>query len=255
MRVEAAGGLFLGDRDLQQDSVKIFNDSQTGICLLCLSDGIGGAGNGHLASRLIVRTAMAELTVHLADMAAGAEVSGILVHTAQAANQAIARAVKQHPDKAGMGGTLLLAVIRNDVLSYLSIGDSLVFRLRKGKLERLNQLHTLAASADHLVATGRMNRQAVPTAAGSTLTSALTGQDLHQVERSAESLAWIRRDVLLLASDGTETRSNDEIAQVISDAPRTGAATAVTKLISEIEALAADGQDNVSAIIVVDSES
>lgn len=255
MRVEAAGGLYLGDRNLQQDTVQILNDRQTGVCLLCLSDGIGGAGNGHLASGLIVRSAMAELKAHLSEIAAGAEVPRILIHAAQVANQAIERAVTQNLDKAGMGGTLLLVVIRNDVLSYLSIGDSLIFRLRKGKLEQLNKLHSLAASADHLVATGRMNRQTVQAAAGSTLTSALTGQELQQVELAADSHAWVRRDTLLLASDGIETLSEDEIACAISDAARTGAATAVSTLISEIEALTADGQDNVSTIVVVESGS
>ena len=252
MRVEAAGGLYLGDRALQQDSVLVFNDRQTDICLLCLSDGIGGAGNGHLASRMIVRTAMEDLKAHLADITAGAYLPGILDHAAQAANEAIGRAVALHPDKSGMGGTLLLAVIRNKTLHFLSVGDSLIFRLRKGKLQRLNQLHSLSASAGHLVATGRMTGRTIQAAASGTLTSALTGQVLQKVELSADGLAWAGGDILLLASDGIETLSEDDIARAISIAPEKGAAAAVATLISEVEALAASGQDNVSAIVVVD---
>lgn len=251
MQVETASGLLLGERALQQDAVQTFNDAQTGTCILCLSDGIGGAGNGHLASRLIVRTASEHMRTHLFALPDGGTLPGLLRDAAQAANIAIRTAVQAHPDKTGMGGTLLLAAIRQGTLHYLSIGDSLIYRIRKGRLTRVNQVHSLASSADHLVAAGRLAQSALRGAASSTLTSALTGQVLQKIDVPARGLACARKDVLLLASDGIETLSGDDIARTVAAAPQNGAAAATAALISRIEDLAAKGQDNVSAILAV----
>ena len=252
MHVETASGLFLGDRTFQQDAVRTFSGRDTGTYVLCLSDGIGGVGHGHLASRLIVRTASENLQAHLSDIELGKDIPGILHRAALAANGAVARVVTAQPDKKGMGGTLLLAVIRQRKLYYLSIGDSLIYRLRKGTLERLNQLHSLAASADHLLAAGRMTSPAMQSAAASsTLTSALTGQDLQKIDLPKEGMNWITDDILLLASDGIETLPEEDVMRAASVAPAKGAAAAVSALISKVETLGVVGQDNVSAIIAV----
>ena len=250
-RVEVASGLFLGDRALQQDSVANYHHQPTGKWLLALSDGIGGAGNGHLASRLIVRTAMASMKTHVGDIASGTDVAQVLHDAALAANRSVASAKARHPDFAAMGGTLLLACVSADRFHYLSIGDSLIFLLRKGKLSRLNTLHSLASNFQALADTGQLKTSSARAAAmRSTLTSAVTGEQLSKVDAPEKGVATQAGDVLMLASDGIETLSEAVIAETLRQTPRDGAAAVAANMISRIEGAAAAHQDNVSVTVV-----
>jgi serine/threonine protein phosphatase PrpC len=248
--VEIASGLFLGDRTFQQDAIETWQHPPSGKWLLALSDGIGGAGNGHLASRLIVRSAMANLKAHVGDIATGAAISEILLGAAQAANRSISSAVARHPDKAGMGGTLLLACLSRNMLHYLSIGDSLIFRLRGGKISTLNALHSLAGGVDALAATGRFDASTARSAAmRSTLTSALTGQTLTKIDAPAKGIALSTGDALMMASDGIETLPETALVEALSDGRQKGAAQVAADVIDCVKAAAVPHQDNVSLII------
>lgn len=245
--MEVASGVFLGDRALQQDSVETFQHRATGFWLLALSDGIGGAGNGHLASRLIVRSAMTYLKAHIGDVSTGAAMPEVLRRAAFAANRSLASASAKHPEKAGMGGTLLLAVLARNRLYYLSIGDSIIFRLRKGELSRINTLHSLSDKVEALEARGQiaagMARAAVMR---STLTSALTGEKPSKIDVPDNGLAIARGDALMLASDGIETLTDATLAEAMAAASQDGAARGVADIIDRIERQASRGQDNVS---------
>ena len=155
--MDVASGLLLGERKLQQDSVATHQHRSSGAWLLALSDGIGGAGNGHLASSLIVRAAMASLKAHVGDLASGVKAIDVLRSAALAANRSVASAAVRFPDKAGMGGTVLLAIATHSRLHYLSIGDSIIFHVRNGTIRRVNTLHSLAGEVDALAATAGLD--------------------------------------------------------------------------------------------------
>lgn len=250
---DLASGVLQGDRKLQQDSVGTYLHEPSGLALLSLSDGVGGAGFGHLASRLIQRSALARLKARLSEMVTGHEtVPDILHDAALTANRALARVIADQPDKAGMGGTLLLAVLAPNRVYHLSIGDSLIWRLHAGELVRLNADHSLASGLDSLAKMGKIDAAAANAmAARSTLTSALVGQRLSKVDVPVDGVAMERGDCLLLASDGIETLGVETIRQVLMTAHGIGAARTVAALISNIEELDARGQDNVSATVVV----
>ena len=250
--MEAASGLFLGDRALQQDSVANYHHQPTSKWLLALSDGIGGAGNGHLASRLIVRSAMASMKTHVGDIASGTDTAQVLHDAALAANRSVASAKARNPDLAGMGGTLLLACVSADRFHYLSIGDSLIFLLRGGKLSRVNVLHSLASDFQSLAETGHIKTSSARAAAmSSTLTSAVTGERLSKVDASEKGIAIRAGDVLMLASDGIETLPGTIITEALTSTSRDGAATGVVNLVSCIECAAVAHQDNVSISVIL----
>lgn len=250
---DTASARLLGDRMLQQDSVESFHYDPANLTLLALSDGIGGAGNGQIASRLIVRSAMANLKAHLAEIATGADALSDLLHgAAMAANRTLASTVARQPELAGMGGTLILAVLSPGMVHHLSIGDSLVYRLRGTDLSRLNAVHSLGDGLDNLAAMGRIDARAAQVmAARSTLTSALTGARLGKIDVPVAGVETAPGDVLLLASDGIETLSTDQIAAALADAPQTGAAVAAAGLIRTVEDMAKPGQDNLGLAVTV----
>lgn len=249
--VEVASGVYLGDRVFQQDSVESFQHHATGYWLLALSDGIGGAGNGHLASRLIVRSAMAYLKAHIGDVSTGSALPDVLRRAALAANRSLASTSAKHPEKAGMGGTLLLAVLTQDKLYYLSIGDSIIFRLRNGALSRINTLHSLSDRVEALEASGQVVAGMARTAAmRSTLTSALTGKKPSKIDVTDKGLTMNRGDVLMLASDGIETLSDSTLADAMESLSQDGPARGIADIIETIDREASPGQDNVSITLV-----
>lgn len=158
--------------------------------------------------------------------------------------------VERHPDKLGMGGTLLLAIVSARRFHYLSIGDSIVFHLSSGAIKRVNTLHSLAGGVDALTTSGRLDANLARSAAmRSTLTSALTGGRISQVDAPKAGIPIASGDVLLLASDGIETLSEAELSEVLQSAPLEGAASAAATLIARVERAAAPRQDNVSVIV------
>ena len=112
-----------------------------GSLLAVVADGMGGHAGGAVASKLAV-----EAFVHaveqgggLADGAAGGQRRG----------RQGPRAAK--PELAGMGATLVAAQVRGDEVRWISVGDSPLFLVSAGRLERLNADHSMAPQIDALV--------------------------------------------------------------------------------------------------------
>ena len=248
---DIACGLYQGERKNQQDAVESMTDVATGVSFIALSDGMGGAGFGNLASRLILRTAMSNLTRRSAEIAAKpAKAPEYLRNAAFAANRKLASFILDNPDKAGMGGTLVLIVLVGSRLFWLSIGDSLLYRFQKGELKKLNADHSLASGLDNLARIGQLDpRIAKSMAARSTLTSALMGQELKQIDCPKDGLAVNTRDLFVIASDGLDTLQQQDLSALLSNSSGQNAAQRVVGVIKAVEAVNASGQDNLAVSI------
>lgn len=250
---DVACAKFLGDRILQQDAVNGFNHRATGITLMGLSDGLGGPGNGDLASEIILGSAFRYLLSHISEIAADFDkVIDVLQGAAFAANRQLATEIANNDDLTGMGGTLLLAVVLKEKFRWLSIGDSLVLHNRAGEMTRLNKLHSLADGLDKLVEEGKIDsKTAQSMAARSPLTSALVGQKLKKIDAPVEGITLKENDAVLLTSDGIETLTSKEIGNILDTAFEIGAARTAFKLVDQIETKGVEGQDNFSACVCV----
>lgn len=250
---DAACGLYQGQRKSQQDAVKTITDATTGITILALSDGMGGAGYGNLASRMILQTAIANLSNHYGNMAQNpASTPDYLMNAATAANRRLADFIQANPDKAGLGGTLVLLVLIEAKVYWLSIGDSLAYRLNSGKLERINEDHSLATGLDNLAKLGKLDPKiAKNMAARNSLTSALMGEKLKKVDCPKEGLSIRANDTFLIATDGIQTIEEDELQRFWGTRKFPSAAHCVAETLSKVEELNASGQDNLGVCAAV----
>jgi serine/threonine protein phosphatase PrpC len=248
---DIACGQFQGARKSQQDAVGAFSDPITNVSIIGLSDGIGGAGFGHLASRLILRTALESLKAQVGEIAAAPDHSPeILRKAAFAANRKLARYVADNPDKKGMGGTLVLCAIVAKKIYWLSVGDSLIYRFGKGGLTRLSADHSLATGIDNLASLGQIDpRIAKKMASRNTLTSALLGEELKKIDCPAQGAVLSKGDIIVVASDGIQTLAESEISDFILNSKTQGVAGQVSSLIQEVESMDAFGQDNLAICI------
>lgn len=125
-------------RATNQDAA--FAAARDGQALAAVSDGMGGLPAGDRASSLVI--AECERLPGRRD-----EPEAWLTATVRAAGAAIARDIDGHPERAGMGATLVLAIARGDVAWLANVGDSRAYRWREGALERLTRDHTAARDA------------------------------------------------------------------------------------------------------------
>jgi len=107
------------------------------ILLAVLSDGIGGHRAGEVASELAVE--QISRTVQNSD---GRNPLGVLREAVQAASRVIRDQAAQSSEQAGMGATCACVWIVGDQLYTATVGDSRLYLLREGRIQRLSTDHT-----------------------------------------------------------------------------------------------------------------
>ena len=118
--------------------------------LFAVADGMGGAQAGEVASRAAI-----EAIEHgLPDGPGSAEerLAGLVLD----ANERIIEMARADRERAGMGTTMTAAYVTEGDVAVAHVGDSRMYRLRGGELQRLTEDHTLVAE---------LERQALPPSA------------------------------------------------------------------------------------------
>jgi protein phosphatase len=167
--------------------------------VLAVADGMGGAPAGDRASALVIAAF---------ERAPGAAEppEGYLRDAVERARRAIEGELALHPERAGMGSTVVAALVRSGEAWIAHVGDSRAYLWRDGYLRPLTEDHSAAAEAAR---GGRLD----PLAARASplrhvLTRAVGGAD-----SEADVSAPLTRDgnsALLLVSDGVCGVLDDE---------------------------------------------
>ena len=227
VRWRGEGGQHQGARPYQEDSwaLKSLND---GTLLAVVADGMGGHAGGSVASRLVTEA-----------MVKAVEQGRSLADGLQAANAAVQKGAAAKAELAGMGSTLVAAIVAGDEVRWISVGDSPFYVLSAGDLQRLNADHSMAPQIDALVARGVISAEEGADHPGRhTLREAVMGQPLALIDEGSRRLPSSAR--LLLCSDGVLSLSDPDIAS--------HSAKPVSALISAVLAVRNPHQDNVTVI-------
>ena len=104
--------------------------------LAVLADGMGGYNAGEVASAMAVERISADLAAWLdqAPEAGASQVLRAMEDCTDRANRAIFEAANTHAEYAGMGTTVVLALLWRDQVLVGHVGDSRAYRWRKGVL-------------------------------------------------------------------------------------------------------------------------
>lgn len=236
-----------GGREYQEDDYGLIErgESETDASeVLLLADGMGGHVSGDTASSLVVKTLVE------AYPRTDGPVTNRLRACLTAANDALAEAVKESPELKGMGSTVVAAVVSQDGLDWISVGDSPLWLFRDGRLRRLNADHSMAPVLASLVATGRMTEEQAATDSNRhALRSALMGDEVHLVDTSSQPVAVRKSDLVVLASDGLFTLEEEEIARIVDDRKDVSLDDVAGALISAVEAAGRPHQDNTTVLL------
>ena len=186
---------------------------EAGITLM-VSDGMGGAAAGEVASSLAVTTVMKEMQFSRPPEAK--DFVEQLDHALQRANRVISEHTRQHPEMQGMGATATAAGILNDHAFIGQIGDSRAYLIRR---EQIRQVTRDQSFVNQLVEAGKITEEeAERHPRRNVILQALGNQARMEVVFSDVQLR--QGDYLLLCSDGLSGLVNkDEICQIVLDAP------------------------------------
>lgn len=210
--------------------------------LFAVADGMGGHAVGDLASRITVSTL--PLAYYKQE---AADVSSRLRQAITAANKAINDKSRENREFEGMGTTCSVLSLSEAGAMIGHVGDSRVYRVRKGRIEQLTFDHSLQWE---MIRLGRATAENVELYHPRNVITRCLGPDL-SVQIDVEGPFSVEPDdVFMLCSDGLTNHVNDdEIGLILSGLPPEKSSRLLIDL-----ANCRGGSDN-STVIVVHIES
>jgi PPM family protein phosphatase len=232
------------DGETTPEPVRRFEVGERGL-ILVVSDGMGGALAGDVASRMAVEI--------VRDMLLGGEdgaqttdsapLDECLRNAAEYANYAIHRRSQEDPRCSGMGATLTGAAITPDGLSFVQVGDSRAYVIRGEAIKLATKDQSLV---QQLVDVGQISEQEAETHMFRNVILQALGAQPELAPVSARVRLY-RGDILLLCSDGLSGKLRaDDILQLV-EAADGDLARASEALVDE--ANHRGGEDNITVVL------
>lgn len=220
--------------------------------LLIVADGMGGHNSGEVAAEIATKTIL-DFAKQGSKLKPEGVSSGLTLRGQQleffvkTANTVIYEKGRQFPKDAGMGTTVVAALVDSRTLTVAHVGDSRLYLWRRGDLAQLTQDHSLVGEQ---VRRGQITAdEAVRSNLQNILTRALGAEAEVQVDVSEHPL--LAGDVVLLATDGLSKMVPDaEVSRIIAADP--DPKKIVETLIAK--ARGAGGVDNVTVVAARISE-
>lgn len=206
-----------------------------------VADGMGGHAGGEEASRIATQEIRSCLEQNWQSPESA---SKLLQQALFTANQAIVTDQQNHPERADMGTTAVVVVIRPEESPVCGhVGDSRLYRLRKSQLQQITEDHTWIAKALKIGDITPDEARVHPYR--HVLSNCLGREDLKQI--SVQPLDLEQGDRLLLCSDGlTEELVDNKIASYLQG-------TLSLEIAAESLVAAAKeegGHDNITVVLV-----
>lgn len=197
-----------GRREEQQDSFCISDvsnkaDLKTKGLMAVVADGMGGLESGASVSQLVSNIFLNKYRV-CAIPDCNAFLYDAVIESEQEVEKYIAA---NHVDG---GSTLVAVMIRDGLLSFISVGDSFIFMIRAGKLIKLNTEHTYGNLLRERAAKGEIDpEEAEINPKRASLTSYIGIGNLRLIDQSGAPIKLADGDILFLCSDGVYNALGD----------------------------------------------
>lgn len=234
-----------GSRDEQQDCFGLSDESmaKTRGLLAVVADGMGGLQNGGAVSEAAVEAVLDAFTLYQGQCTPEQLLLLLAKQAVDNVNELLGS-----PGFVKSGSTLVMGIVRYNMFSFFSVGDSHVYLYRQGILTQLNREHIYRNKLALDAINGEIPLQEVyADSRGGSLTSFLGMDTLAHIDMPAEPVRLFSGDKLLLASDGVyNALSYQELAESLDAEPE----EAVERLRQAIQEKAYENQDNYTAIVI-----
>ena len=246
LEFEFAGSQINGARDYQEDAFLITHLTDANgwpSAFVIVADGMGGHNAGNLASNMATQA----FNRHVSANYPAINPAAVLQEAVTKANESIKETIAETPALKGMGCTMVAAILEQDRIIWASVGDSHLYLIRDNELQKINADHSYGGFLDRMEAAGSPI-DPEPTLSRNMLMSAITGDEINEIDVSEAPFNLVAGDRVLICSDGLDTLSFDDIIQFSdwSKSPK----DFVNALMQAVEKADMPRQDNTTVIAV-----
>lgn len=210
--------------------------------VLAVCDGMGGAQGGAIASELALNSFLSACERDLRPDLEDQQIKSILSLAVSEANSSVFRSASKNEELRGMGTTLIAALITENSIFIINVGDSRAYTVISGNLEQVSHDHSYV---QFLIDKGDITPE-----------EAEDHPDKHVITRAVGVSESVRADIdkleldsiayLLLCSDGLTGMVRDSVIQssILSSA-------AIQDKVASLIGLANEngGDDNITVLI------
>jgi PPM family protein phosphatase len=234
-------------REINEDSYNVIAGYPGVPVSFIIADGMGGHNSGEIASKAAVDFISNYILQYPELISDVDDISNGIKEIMLKANEEVYNLSMEQEENYGMGTTLITAVINNQRLFIGHIGDSRVYLIRDGELQRVTTDHSLI---EELVANGTLTREEAKVHPNkNVITRALGCDENIQIDTYISNMK--DEDIYILCTDGlTNKVSEDEILEVVEKVEDPNAAC--EELIKK--ANGNGGEDNITVIVIKNNE-
>ena len=206
--------------------------------LVIIADGMGGYNAGEVASKTATQAVKEYVQKHFSKD----NIEETIKQSIEYANKVVHDKAKKKKELDGMGTTLDVCLIYNNKIYVGHIGDSRVYKITKGKMQKITRDDSYVQT---LIEDGTITKEEAFNHPKKNMITKALGC-MGDVEPSIYIETFEKDDIILMASDGlTNMVKEEEILQIITKNPE----EAVDNLIQK--ANDNGGYDNITVVIIL----
>ena len=192
-------------RSQNQDAFRIEElDRNTVLAAVC--DGMGGAKSGNIASKLAIDVFTEEVLCSYKPSMTQEQIEQLLQNAVKLANFTVYDQARQFEDFAGMGTTLVAALITGKNATIVNVGDSRCYHITRSDIRRITVDHSLVQL---MVDRGELTAEEARDYPGRNYITRAVGTE-PTVESDIFAIRLDRGEALLLSSDGLHNEVDDQ---------------------------------------------
>ena len=192
-------------RAQNQDAFRIEElDRHTILAVVC--DGMGGAKSGNIASRLAIDVFVGEVKNSWKASMTQEQTEQLLENAVKLANFTVYDQARQFDDFAGMGTTLVAALLSGKNATIVNVGDSRCYHITRSDIRRITVDHSVVQM---MVDRGELTAEEARSYPGRNYITRAVGTE-PTVQSDLFAIRVERGDALLLSSDGLHNEVDDQ---------------------------------------------
>ena len=182
-------------------------DSETGWAVVC--DGMGGAAGGEIASKIAADMVAEKISKCYRRKFEAPSLRNMLSSAIVTANVSILDKVNENAELAGMGTTIVCAIVKKTFALFAHVGDSRAYIIKKDSIKQITRDHSLVQA---MFDSGQITEEEYENSSiKNIILKCLGAEEINDKDYIEYDVVFLDEgDSLLLCSDGLTNSINDQ---------------------------------------------